>query len=749
MSDYRTHKRSGSMTTSLGSYGQSSGSVSLGMYSDQIIVSGVGEQDVSSSSPASLRRSPHTVVPGTDFLTEHAVCLIQSTSPGRSSQELPGYCPPVFTYDFTDTIHEHDDFLGRYNRGYFSQWIATELAGKGFIYPKIMVDYLSDVAETVLLEIEKLCEEGYFAYIGHSLLATLNKTLNGKFPDNVLCDVCIFRDDSPVLVLTILTDGLKLDRAKYYNSQLARAIVSIVRKDIADFSVNNGVLTLEQFHSSERFAEDLERIVSETSKGATAGAIQMNPRKCHDVIHLFLKQVNSCFSRSVKSVDSYYCFTGESFDFFSEMLEDRRRVGVTLPSSDYATLIVSEIVVRLSVVSKTVTVTCVQDYLKELENLRTLRNNVQVLKCPSTACEQESGPAPDVVVTTSWSTSAKWEFYVRHDYGLEDTPEGTARPASTTDNKEVTQARKVLASAIVDNAGCARSRGRDDVAQLEVMMEFTLQQCAQRAAIFLQDHLPDGVDVREFDRLNSFMEDYLMQSFRQRNLQLLFREDVGVSDAYIESIRKVSPILIRGLDLQSTPLMDRLISSDVMSEAGRESILARPTNHSRNKAFVTYLRGNFTHETFKDQFLQVLSEQNQTLAKEVGDELERLTVSSRRRTKCPFCKMKETVNIRQLADSLYQMNEISQSLQQDLSASYLPDTVRWSELFKQVTSMKTIMKALEVKNERLHREFITHERGLSKSRFCLECTCDHSEQLGAVAGSDTKSDVANMSDFHD
>ncbi|XP_067653945.1 uncharacterized protein [Haliotis asinina] len=655
-------------------------------------------------------------------------------------------------YDFTDTIHDQEDFLGSYNRGYFSQWISAELAGKGFIYPKVMVDYLSDVAETVLLEIEKLCEGGYFAYIGHSLMVTLNKTLNGKFPDNVLCDVCIFRDDSPVMVLTILTNDRKLDRAKYYNSQLARAIVSIVRKDVADFSVNNGVLSPGQFQSNERFVEDLEQIVTETSKGAPAGSVQMNPKKWHDVIHLFLKRVNSCFSRPVGSLDSCYCFDGESFDLLAEMLEDRRRVGVTLPTSDYTTLIVGELVTRLGIVSKTVTVTCLQESLKEFENLRTLRN-VQVLRCPSAACEQEAGPGPDVVVTTSWSSSAKWEFYVRHESVPDAAPQGAARPGdpevSTSDSKEVMQARKVLASAILEAAGGTSNRGRADVAHLERMIEFTLQQCSQRAAIFLQDHLRDGEDVQEFDKLNCFMEDYLMQSFRQRNLQLLFREDMDDSDAYIESIRKVSPILISGLDLESTRLMDRLISSDVMSEAGRDSILVRPTKHSRNKAFVTYLRGNFSHETFKDQFLPMLSKENQTLAKTVEDELEKLTVSSRRRTKCPFCKMKETVNIRQLADSLYQMNEISQSLQQDLSASTLPDTVRWTELFKQVTSMKTIMKALEVKNERLHREFITHERGLSKRRLCLECTCDHSEQQSAVVGSDSEKDVANMSDFHD
>ncbi|XP_071098537.1 uncharacterized protein [Haliotis cracherodii] len=739
MSDYQTHKRSTSMTTSMGSYDASSSSVSLGMYSDQIIVSGVGEPDVSSSSPASLRQSPQTFPQG---------------SPARNTTEdLPGYCPPTFTYDLTESIQGHEGFIGKYNSGYFSQWISTELAGKGFIYPRVMVDYLSSIDETVLLEIEKLCEKGYFAYTGHSLLVTLNMTLNGKIPDNLLCDVCIFRHDSPVLVLTILTDDLKLDRAKYYNSQLAKAIISIVRKDIADFTVNNGVLSSEQFNSTERFVQDIEKIVSETSKGATAGSIQMNPKKSQKVIHLFLKQVNSCYSRLFENAESHYCFTSDSFDLFAEMLEDRRHVRIMLPESDYTTLVVRELVIRLRIVSKTVTITCVQEYFKEFECLRACRNIVLILRCPSTTCEQESLPMPDIVVTTSWSTKAKWEFIVRHEDVINERTKENLRPghseAPPKDSKEVMQARQVLASAILE-AGGASTRGRDDVMKLEKMMEFTLQQCAQRATIFLQDHLTDEGDVQDFDKLNCFMEDYLMQSFRQRNLQLLSREEIDDTDAYIESIRKVSPVLIRGLELDSTPLLDRLITTDVMSEAGRESILARPTSHSRNKAFVTYLFGNFTSATFKKQFLPMLSEDNQTLAKEVEDELEKLTVASRRRAKCPFCKMKGTVNIRRLADSLYQMNEISLSLQQDLSASTLPDTVRWSELFKQVTSMKTIMKALEVKNENLHREFITQERGLSKSRLCLECTCDHSEQLSAVAGSDngkSDTDVANMSDF--
>lgn len=217
-------------------------------------------------------------------------------------------------------------------------------------------------------------------------------------------------------------------------------------------------------------------------------------------------------------------------------------------------------------------------------------------------------------------------------------------------------------------------------------------------------------------------------------------------DAHVHTLRINSDILQQDLRLEGTVLLDRLIEKDVLSEAGRQSILSRKTNQQRNAAFIRYVSQSFNAETFKTVFLPELKVEHNYLAAELAKEVAHPPFSMASLKQCLSCKAKEQINIRRFASRLYQMGGITESVHLDLTSIDIPHRDKWNHLIHATRKIPSVlMKALQSYNPRLYNKL------QRKRHLHLECTCDVTSTIGQCSNSTYteggEGDVARMSDL--
>ncbi|XP_046543482.1 uncharacterized protein LOC124253705 isoform X2 [Haliotis rubra] len=281
---------------------------------------------------------------------------------------------------------------------------------------------------------------------------------------------------------------------------------------------------------------------------------------------------------------------------------------------------------------------------------------------------------------------------------------------------------------------------------IKQMISDNLSQTAERCRTFFEDQLAANKTEEEMKRYNSHMEDFLIQAFRQRQLELLESKDTPPPDeAHLHALCIYSDSLQEKLRLNDTVLLDRLIEQKAMSEAGRESILVRKTIQQQNAAFLKYVSQTFDADTFKAVFLPALKEEHECLATELSKAAANPTLSKFLLNRCLSCKIREQIRIRKFATCLYQIGAISAASHLDLTSTNMSQEDKWNHLMHETRQRPSVlMKALKRYNASLYNQL------KSNRQLCLECTCH--DDLNSTFGQRSESkdhDVARMSDFSD
>ncbi|XP_048241208.1 uncharacterized protein LOC125374395 [Haliotis rufescens] len=257
------------------------------------------------------------------------------------------------------------------------------------------------------------------------------------------------------------------------------------------------------------------------------------------------------------------------------------------------------------------------------------------------------------------------------------------------------------------------------------------------------------VNIEAMKKTLGHMDDYLMQCFRQRHAEFDCETcedpDPATTGNHATVIKKLSPVLTNDLRLEGTHILDRLLQEDVLSEAGRSSILTHPSTHAKNAAFLKFCNG-CTSSQFTATIVPALKacndEVNTQLACEIERELSLLPqiVHDSKRSLCKFCSIRSRVNLRRLADVMYQMNAISDQQREDLSSPYLSHDKKRKQLVK-----KTKQFALSLKKK--YPELYQDVRWTPFSALCCSCE-DVSTTVNTHEETDNESraHIARLSD---
>lgn len=186
-------------------------------------------------------------------------------------------------------------------------------------------------------------------------------------------------------------------------------------------------------------------------------------------------------------------------------------------------------------------------------------------------------------------------------------------------------------------------------------------------------------------------------------------------------IKKLSPVLTKDLRLVGTDILDRLLQEDVLSEAGRSSILTRPTTHAKNAAFLKFCNG-CTSSQFTATVVPALKACNDEVNAQLACQIERelslplRDVHDPNGSLCKFCSIQSKVNLRRLADVMYKMNAISDQQREDLSSPNLSNKIKWKHLSK-MKRPKWFAFSLKKKYPEVYRDV----RWTPFSALCCSC----------------------------
>ncbi|XP_041354635.1 uncharacterized protein LOC121372395 [Gigantopelta aegis] len=252
----------------------------------------------------------------------------------------------------------------------------------------------------------------------------------------------------------------------------------------------------------------------------------------------------------------------------------------------------------------------------------------------------------------------------------------------------------------------------------------------------LIEQAEDEKEYHEISHKFEYLEDYLMQSFRERSHHLVYSQTAENNEptcTHQQAINRCYSSLVK--DLHPTgDILDELVQHKAMSITSMESILARPTPRARNEEFILRLKA-YNYETFNTCFMPALQKHQPHVAQQLRAEM---TMSYETApTKCLPCRIREEVQVKRLAESLLKAHIIRLPAYSDYKSLSIINSGKWSELLKTIHSVD-IINALENKYKDLYTE--CQSTGLKT----LECVCftEHDKNQ-----SESGCDVAKLDDF--
>ncbi|XP_046556072.1 uncharacterized protein LOC124265331 isoform X2 [Haliotis rubra] len=268
---------------------------------------------------------------------------------------------------------------GKPKEGYLSTIFSCSLfqkdiyAGKVVIYPKCMHRMLSSKYPKILSVLEETYGRGAFIYVGGSFqcLFPRHPQRFHKIKSGLICDMCIFANNKPPILLTVAKNRKQGDHLTSYNLQMERNLEEWISETLVDFKVLSVVLTPHDFRSREHF----KGIISYVEIQSLTKVLPSTLATVILTMETFFRKLTTC-----KFVQRFYGFSEETvyfdqdlFEEFIELMEEENTKTVYSKCSDYTMLLACELSYRLALIGHT-SIYSRSEEKSEFEELRKAQN---------------------------------------------------------------------------------------------------------------------------------------------------------------------------------------------------------------------------------------------------------------------------------------------------------------------------------------------------------------------------------------
>ncbi|XP_046347791.2 uncharacterized protein LOC124128332 [Haliotis rufescens] len=261
------------------------------------------------------------------------------------------------------------------------------------------------------------------------------------------------------------------------------------------------------------------------------------------------------------------------------------------------------------------------------------------------------------------------------------------------------------------------------LAIIENIISFGVQMLGERVKSYAEKAYNLSKDVgvhgQDIENMLRFYEDSLMQGFRQMDVQVPHQLEypsfnVGShSTRHQHVIRDCYHVLRRDLMLDRTMLLDQLIEDDLMSATDASSMRK---DRRRNERFLHFLNGRITTAAFEQKFLPALKKEHPVL-----EETLRRSFSSSKGInvlhKCSVCYMKDTVELRDIAEDMLSNDIISMAVTDDMRNDALSHDDKWKRLQGHVKDFSAFKHSLKKKYANVYQQLMTDEAN------SFQCLC--------------------------
>ncbi|XP_046544259.1 uncharacterized protein LOC124254492 [Haliotis rubra] len=262
---------------------------------------------------------------------------------------------------------------------------------------------------------------------------------------------------------------------------------------------------------------------------------------------------------------------------------------------------------------------------------------------------------------------------------------------------------------------------------MENIITFSVQMLGERVKIYAEKayHLSkDGsVHGTAIQNMLRFYEDSLMQGFRQMDVQVPRQLEApslcyGSHNTRLQHvIHDCYHVIRRDLMLDRTTLLDQMVQDDLISTTDASSIR---NDRRRNERFLHYLRGRMSSVAFEQKFLPILKKEHPNLEETLRRSLSGFTGTDVPR-KCSVCFMKDTVELRCIAEDMLSNNVITVSETDDMRNDALSHEDKWKLLQGHVKDFRAFVNSLKKKYENVYQRLIADEAN------SFQCLCQRSD----------------------
>ncbi|XP_071098973.1 uncharacterized protein [Haliotis cracherodii] len=178
-------------------------------------------------------------------------------------------------------------------------------------------------------------ENNGLAYIAKSLPATANMDIKYRAPGDVILDICLIRQGSPAVVLSVVTDmPVDMKLAQRYTSAVSKELTKNVRRfTTVTFNSIYGLLHEKDLESKESFESCLSRIEKERSRLCVPDSLSMNREKYKHVVRAFLSSVAVTTFVNSESEETLWFLTRKQFCILTQNIDHTEVHVDTCPAS--------------------------------------------------------------------------------------------------------------------------------------------------------------------------------------------------------------------------------------------------------------------------------------------------------------------------------------------------------------------------------------------------------------------------------
>ncbi|XP_067653334.1 uncharacterized protein [Haliotis asinina] len=270
---------------------------------------------------------------------------------------------------------------GEPKKGYLSPIFSCRLiqkdiydAGKVVIYPKCMHRMLSSKYPKILSVLEETYGLGAFIYVGSSFQCFFARHPQRfhKIKTKLICDMCIFPKNKPVILLTVAKDTEQRDHLSNYNLQMKRNLEEWISKTLVEFKALSVVVIPGDFEIGRNFKQKIsyaETLMLPTKVLPSTFATTIL------AMETFLRKLATCtfVHRFYRVSEETLYLDQDLFEEFVELIEEEDIKTVYSECSDYTMLLVCELGYRLALLGRTF-IHSKSEEKREFEELRRAQN---------------------------------------------------------------------------------------------------------------------------------------------------------------------------------------------------------------------------------------------------------------------------------------------------------------------------------------------------------------------------------------